>query len=62
MSEAKHSETMITNEETRRRREWVERALAGVRHRFAGGADDGRESAESAPRPNLYVVGSRRSR
>ncbi|MGI9329994.1 MAG: hypothetical protein ACR2QB_04700 [Gammaproteobacteria bacterium] len=61
MSEAKHSETMITNEQTRHRREWVERALEGVRGRFAGGAD-GRASADSAPRPNLYVVGSRRSR
>lgn len=61
MSEAKHSQTMITNEETRRRREWVERALAGVRGRVAA-TDDVRESADSAPRPNLYVVSSRRSR
>jgi hypothetical protein len=61
MSEAKHSETMITNEETRRRREWVERALAGVRGRVAG-TDAGRKSADSTRRPNLYVVGSPRSR
>ena len=61
MSETKHSQTMITNAETRRRREWVERALAGVRGRVAG-ADDVRGSADSAPRPSLYVVGSRRAR
>ena len=60
MSEAKHSENLITNEETRRRREWVERALAGVRGRVAG-ADAATDHLEKSTRPKLYVVGSRRA-
>ena len=61
MSEAKHSQTIITNEETRRRRAWVERALAGVRGRFAG-KDVLADAPEKSPGPDLYVVGSRRPR
>lgn len=61
MSKIKHSETIITNEETRRRREWVERALAGVRGRYSGGEAIA-DSQPKAPQPNLFVVGSRRAR
>ena len=61
MSEIKHSESLITNEDTRRRRDFVERAVAGVRGRVAG-SDAHSEPGERPPRPTLYVVESRRAR
>lgn len=61
MSEIKHSETLITNEATLQRRKWVERAIAGVRGRH-NGTDAATETRDKAPRPHLFVVGSRRSR
>jgi hypothetical protein len=60
MSDIKHSETLIANQATLRRRQWVERAIAGVRGRLGG--LDASEQRDKPPRPDLFVVGSRRSR
>ena len=61
MSETKHSNTLITNEATLQRRRWVERAIAGVRGRQYDG-EGAADLRDKPPRPNLFVVGSRRSR
>jgi len=61
MSENKHSDISFTNAETVRKRAWIERALDGVKGKFAG-REDGIESTEKAGKPNLYVVNSKRSR
>ena len=61
LSEFKHSQTVITNEETLQRRAWVERAIAEVRGRMSA-APVAPERAERSQRPKLYVVGSRQSR
>ena len=61
MSDIKHSETLISNEATLRRRQWVERAIAGVRGRLTG-VDTSPGLRDKPQRPHLYVVGSRRSR
>lgn len=61
MSDNKHSETIITNEETRHRRDWIERALASVREQLPGGDANSNHEAQPA-RPNLYVVGAGRRR
>jgi len=55
MSRIKHSETKFSNENTVRRRAWIERALDGVRSRFDIQADDSINSEESV-KPDLYVV------
>ena len=57
MSDKKHSDPLITNEETLQRRDWIERALAGVRGQAVGESPDLPKTARS--RPRLYVVGSR---
>jgi len=57
MSKRKHSDPLITNEQTLQRRAWIERALDGVR-RATERVEDSIEPAESPPRPKLYVVGS----
>jgi hypothetical protein len=61
MSDNKHSETIITNEETRHRRDWIERALASVRKQLPGSDANSLSQAQPA-RPKLYVVGSGRDR
>lgn len=61
MSETKHSEALITNEATLQRRKWVERAIAVVRGRYAGGEAEP-EVCDKPPRPSLFVVGSQRPR
>jgi len=61
MSDIKHSDQLIKNEQTQRRRDWIERALAGVRG-LASGDDALPELREKAPKPSLYVVGSNRGR
>jgi hypothetical protein len=60
MSNKKHSDTIITNEQTLQRRAWIERALDGVRGTLLSG-EDGLEIRRK-PRPRLYVVGSSRVR
>jgi len=57
MSDKKHSDSLITNEDTLQRRDWIERALAGVRGQAV---DEPPETPkQSRARPRLYVVGSR---
>lgn len=60
MSDKKHSVPLIKNQETLRRRAWVERALAGVRGRAVSAEEPPVEQPE-APKPRLYVVGSDRT-
>jgi hypothetical protein len=57
MSDKKHSDSLITNEDTLQRRDWIERALAGVRGQAL--AEPQELSKPSRSRPRLYVVGSR---
>ena len=57
MSDKKHSDSLITNEDTLQRRDWIERALAGVRGQADGEAQKLPRNSRSKPR--LYVVGSR---
>ncbi len=57
MSKQKHSDPLIKNEETLRRRAWVEQALAGVRLR-SGPDICPSDSPEPPEKPRLYVVGS----
>lgn len=61
MSDTKHSDPIIKNEATQRRRDWIERALSGVRG-LAAGDEALPEYREKAPKPALYVVGSNRAR
>lgn len=57
MSDKKHSDSLITNQDTLQRRDWIERALAGVRSQTA---DESQEFDKPArPKPRLYVVSSR---
>jgi len=55
MSRIKHSDNIFTNELTRNRRAWIDRALAGVK----GKAEASRETVETCEesrKPDLYVV------
>lgn len=52
---------IIKNQETRTRRDWVERALASVRRRLERSEDPPSES-EDPGRPHLYVVPPGRKR
>ena len=60
MSETKHSDTIITNEQTLSRRAWIDRARESVRGTFEPECEAG-ESAERPARPRLYVVKSNNS-
>ena len=61
MSDTKHSETIFTNEQTLRRRAWIERALNGVKGKSRI-HEERIEPVEDAGRPRLRVVNSDRSR
>jgi hypothetical protein len=61
MSDRKHSERSFTNAETVRKRAWIEKALASVKGRFAGGEVD-IEATEQPEKPNLYLVDTDRRR
>lgn len=64
MSGKKDSETIITNEQTLRRRAWVESALESVRQRL-GIARTGSDPESGCSRPrkrHLYVATSNGSR
>jgi len=60
MSETKHSDSIFTNEQTRNRRAWIDRALAGVRERSEPG-EQARQEPPASRRPRLYVVDSKQS-
>lgn len=59
MSERKHSEKEFTNEDTVRRRAWIDKALDSVKGRFMVG-NERLELRESAAKSNLYVIDSKR--
>ena len=61
MSNKKHSESLIKNEDTLRRRAWVEQALAGVRVR-AGTDVRPCEERDGSSKPRLYLVDPGRDR
>jgi hypothetical protein len=63
MSDTDDQDDFITNEDTRRRRAWIERAVRGVRRRLdAGEAIPELPESEPAPPPRLRVVpGGRKS-
>ncbi len=58
MSDAKHSDTIITNEGTIQRRAWIESALNSVRARmgFIPETEFSESADESGESPNLYVA------
>jgi hypothetical protein len=61
MSDREDKDNLISNPETRRRRDWVDRAVAGARRRIEG--EQGIPPAdEPLRRPRLYVVRSGRPR
>ncbi len=55
MSNKKHSDPLIKNEDTLRRRAWIEQALAGVR--MQSGISAGSFAVGEKPqKPDLYLV------
>jgi hypothetical protein len=61
MSDRDDSDDIITNQETRTRRDWVARALASVRRRLERGEELSPERDRRAV-PRLYVVPPGRKR
>ena len=61
MSDTKHSDELITNEDTVNRRAWIEKAVSVVKGEVADREDAGDVSDQPA-KPNLYVVNTDRSR
>jgi hypothetical protein len=61
MSDRKHSDKLITNEDTVNRRAWIEKAVSVVKGKFTGG-EDSANTAEQPNQPNLYVVDTKRPR
>ena len=57
MSKIKHSDNIFTNELTRNRRAWIDRALAGVKGK-AEASGETAETCEASRKPDLYVVKS----
>ena len=55
MSKIKHSDSEFTNEETVRRRAWIDKALDSVRGRIEF-RDDDVIVTEEPEKPHLYVV------
>jgi len=61
MSDRKHSDELITNEDTVNRRAWIEKAVSVVKGKVTGG-EDRANTGEQPNQPNLYVVDPKRSR
>ena len=61
MSDRKHSDTSFTNEETVRRRAWIDKALAGVRGAVAP-SEKAVKAREKSRKPHLYIASSNRTR
>ena len=61
MSDTKHSDEIITNEDTVNRRAWIEKAVAVVKGKVATG-EDANDACEQSTEPNLYVVNNNRPR
>jgi hypothetical protein len=61
MSERKHSDREFSNEDTVRRRAWIEWALDSVKGRFSVG-EERIEFQNKATKPHLFLVDSNCSR
>ncbi|MDH3509404.1 MAG: hypothetical protein OER85_00955 [Gammaproteobacteria bacterium] len=61
MSDTKHSDEIITNEDTVNRRAWIEKALSVVKGKVADG-EDTVDACGQPDKPNLYVVNNKRER
>ena len=61
MSDRKHSDILFTNEETVRRRAWIDRALAGVRGAVVPSEEAGK-AREKSRKLHLYIASSNRTR
>jgi hypothetical protein len=59
MSESDDNHDILKNEETLKRRDWIARAVDGVRRRLESG-DELEAAPEKNGRPQLYVVTSNR--
>ena len=64
MSDTKHSDELITNEDTVNRRAWIEKAVSVVKGEVADREDavDAVDAGEQSTKPNLYVVNPNRPR
>jgi hypothetical protein len=61
MSDTKHSDELITNEDTVNRRAWIEKAVSVVKGEVAD-REDAVDAGEQSTEPNLYVVNPNRPR
>jgi len=61
MSDTKHSDELITNEDTVNRRAWIEKAVSVVKGKVAD-REDAVDACEQPAKPNLYVVNPDRQR
>jgi len=61
MSHIKRSKKIFVNEDTVRKRAWIDKALAGVREKHTTG-EEGFEPTERPSKPQLYLVDSDRPR
>ncbi len=61
MSDTKHSDELITNEDTVNRRAWIEKAVSVVKGEVAD-QDDTADVSDQPNKPNLYVVNPNRQR
>ncbi len=61
MSDMKHSDDLITNEDTVNRRAWIEKAVSVVKGKVTDG-EKAVDTSEQPKKPNLYVVNTNRPR
>ncbi len=61
MSDTKHSDEIITNEDTVNRRAWIEKALSVVKGKVADG-ENAVDAGKQPNKPRLYVVNPNRPR
>jgi hypothetical protein len=61
MSDIKHSDELITNEDTVNRRAWIEKALSVVKGKVTD-ADESVDACEQPIQPHLYVVNTNQPR
>ena len=59
MSDRKHSDEIITNEDTVNRRAWIEKAVSVVKGKVVGDGDLV-EAGDQSAKPKLYVVDTNR--
>ena len=61
MSDRKHSDQLITNEDTVNRRAWIEKALSVVKGKVTG-RDESKNTGEQPNEPRLYIVDTNHSK